>query len=420
MSRSVVVAPPGVLRVCPSQRVMGNRVFRTFPQLDGSLLRVNFRDRVGEARLSDAGLPHALRLLKSGVCVGGRRFIFMCYTSGQLRRTKQAWFIADDAPLSPAEVLSELGDFERLHPGRWAARIGQCFSDTRVAHSCDFDWQRIGDVHRADPEGCSQCFTDGAGTISRALLHEIAQRLHQSPTPSALQIRVGGAKGVVTVDRTLPGLALCTRPSMHKFASSARTIEVCSAASWKPGHLNRQLISVLSSRGVTDDAFIALHNAAARAIDRLLTGNSAAAASACKLLHGRSIMTEMLLAGVTSTAEPLLAGMLWHLHRSTWEKIADSGHITVPDACRLVGVPVPDVYSAKLSYGQVFLQVVPPHGEARVITGPVLVAKSPALHPGDALLLEAVDIPELRHLSNVLVFPTDGPRPHAMETSGGE
>src|SRR5689334_15150160 len=38
----------------------------------------------------------------------------------------------------------------------------------------------------------------------------------------------------------------------------------------------------------------------------------------------------------------------------------------------------------------------------------------------DFRLLEAVDIPELHHLKDVIVFPTRGVRPHALEIGGGD
>ena len=44
--------------------------------------------------------------------------------------------------------------------------------------------------------------------------------------------------------------------------------------------------------------------------------------------------------------------------------------------------------------------------DEQVITGDVLVTKNPCSHPGDVRKLKAVDIPELRHLYNVVVFNT--------------
>ena len=43
---------------------------------------------------------------------------------------------------------------------------------------------------------------------------------------------------------------------MEKFEADARTIEVCDVAMAKPGYANRQLITLLSFRGVRDGAFL--------------------------------------------------------------------------------------------------------------------------------------------------------------------
>ena len=42
------------------------------------------------------------------------------------------------------------------------------------------------------------------------------------------------------------------------------------------------------------------------------------------------------------------------------------------------------------------------------------------LLPGDIRRLEGVDVPQLHGLKNVIVFPRNGVRPHAMEMSGGD
>ena len=57
---------------------------------------------------------------------------------------------------------------------------------------------------------------------------------------------------------------------------------------------------------------------------------------------------------------------------------------------------------------------------AMAIVGTVVIAKNPCLHPGDVRILEAVDVPELHHLVDCLVFPRKGDRPHANEASGSD
>jgi hypothetical protein len=47
-------------------------------------------------------------------------------------------------------------------------------------------------------------------------------------------------------------------------------------------------------------------------------------------------------------------------------------------------------------------------------------ARAPSYYPGDLRVLELVDLEGLRHLRDVLVFPVQGPRPHADECPGGE
>ncbi len=49
-----------------------------------------------------------------------------------------------------------------------------------------------------------------------------------------------------------------------------------------------------------------------------------------------------------------------------------------------------------------------------------MVTRNPCLHPGDVRQLEAVDVPELRHLVDCIVFPKNGARPHPNEMAGKE
>jgi len=56
----------------------------------------------------------------------------------------------------------------------------------------------------------------------------------------------------------------------------------------------------------------------------------------------------------------------------------------------------------------------------QILTGNVMVTRNPATHPGDVRIMLAVDRPELRHLSNVVVFSSKGERPACNMMAGGD
>jgi RNA-dependent RNA polymerase len=65
-----------------------------------------------------------------------------------------------------------------------------------------------------------------------------------------------------------------------------------------------------------------------------------------------------------------------------------------------------------LNYGEVFIQASNSANDRGkfVVTGKVVVAKNPCLHPGDVRILKAVYHPALDHMVNCVVFPQQGPR----------
>ena len=84
-------------------------------------------------------------------------------------------------------------------------------------------------------------------------------QLKTSGQAAAFQIRFAGFKGVVAVCSTVPRhLKLRLRPSMRKFESSHLQLEVIQVARRFPGHLNREIILLLSTLDIQDDVFMGL------------------------------------------------------------------------------------------------------------------------------------------------------------------
>ncbi|EFC38028.1 predicted protein [Naegleria gruberi] len=86
---------------------------------------------------------------------------------------------------------------------------------------------------------------------------------------------------------------------------------------------------------------------------------------------------------------------------------------------RLYGIADP---FGVLKEGQIFIQVSSLNDPKKknVIENTVIVTKEPCLHRGDLRKLEAVNIPELNFLYDVIVFPTKGSRPITNMIAGSD
>lgn len=177
-------------------------------------------------------------------------------------------------------VISRLGDFSKIRsPAKCAARIGQAFSQTFSSIRLPPEAIRsLPDVKVGD-----RVFSDGVGTCSQSVMKMIWKEYAQSKDlkPTVFQIRFkgryfesceilnakltihAGAKGMISLDSTLQGDALCLRPSMIKFEGTGENIEICGAGLKPlPMYLNRPLIKILEDLGVEGTVFLDLQAAA--------------------------------------------------------------------------------------------------------------------------------------------------------------
>ncbi|XP_040987157.1 RNA-dependent RNA polymerase 2 [Juglans microcarpa x Juglans regia] len=382
------------------------------------------------------GIYHRiLSVLRDGIVIGAKRFEFLAFSASQLR-SNSVWMFASNEKVKAEDIREWMGCFNKIRSvSKCAARMGQLFSSSFQTLVVPIqDVEIIPDVE-VTSDGIDYCFSDGIGKISLSFAGQVAQKCGLNQTPSAFQIRYGGYKGVVAVDRN-SYMKLSLRGSMLKFESKTRMLNVTKWSESMPCYLNREIISLLSTLGVEDQVFEKLQEEQLCLLGKMLS-NREAALNVLQSLNGsdsRNILVKMLLQGYEPNQEPYLSMMLQAHYENLLSDLKSRCRIFVPKGRILVGCLDE---TGILNYGQVYVRVTMTKAELQswdqsffrklddatcVIVGSVVVTKNPCLHPGDIRVLEAiyeVDLEE-RGLVDCLVFPQKGERPHPNECSGGD
>ncbi|KAG8896604.1 hypothetical protein FRB99_008802, partial [Tulasnella sp. 403] len=348
-------------------------------------------------------------------------------------------------------IRNDLGDFDpvlRTKPARYGARISQAFSSTDP--SVEVKRHEIKDIDDVETEmlygdghghAIRYNFTDGVGTISPQLADEIWEKLcdirFRGPVaPRAYQIRIGGCKGVVSVDYKLQGRQLCIRPSMRKFEAPNTEIEISEAFDTPiPFHLNRPLIMLLDTLGVKALPFTKYLNKELDDIHNMLGAPNRSASLMQKHGLGKSYKIPLFLNrleryNMTALHErdPFIRKLLLYAKYHVKRDIKYHARIPIKDCWTLVGVA--DVHDV-LKEGEVFACIRLARKEPTWLKGPVCVSrsfylKSPTVHPGDIQRVVAVGKPEpgspydIEDLANCLVFSVKGSRPLSTCLGGGD
>ncbi|CAM8892547.1 unnamed protein product [Rhodiola kirilowii] len=439
----------------PPEVELSNRVLRHFKHISDRFLRVTFMDEGMQSMNNNVLNSYMASIIKDidrtasfsqktsiyrrvcsylngGIHLCGRKYSFLAFSSNQLRDSS-AWFFAEDDDLTVIKVINWMGKFTARNVAKCAARMGQCFSSTYATIEVPRNQVML---NYPDIERNSYVFSDGIGIMTPDLAQEVAEKLKlEKDPPCAFQIRYAGCKGVIACwPGKNDGIRLSLRTSMVKFISRHTTLEVCSWTRFQPGFLNRQIVTLLSALGVTDDIFWKMQETMISKLNHMLADADAAfdvLMASCAEQGNTAAM--MLSAGFRPQTEPHLAGMLTCVRAAQLWGLREKARIFVPKGRWLMGC-LDEL--AVLEQGQCFIQVSSPklencflkHGSRfsetrkclQVIKGHVVVAKNPCLHPGDIRILEAVDAPGLHHLTDCLVFPQNGERPHTNEASGSD
>lgn len=367
-----------------------------------------------------------LSVLNEGIVIGAKRFEFLAFSASQLR-SNAVWMFASNENVSAEDIREWMGCFNKIRSvSKCAARMGQLFSSSmQTLEVPSQEVEVIPDVE-VTTDGIGYCFSDGIGKISLSFATQIAQKCGLNHTPSAFQIRYGGYKGVIAVDRN-SFRKISLRGSMLKFESENRMLNVTKWSDSMPCYLNREIVSLLSSLGVDDKVFEAMQDQQLSRLEKMLTSREVAL-GVLESMSGsdaKGILAQMLLQGYEPNVEPYLSMMLRAHHNSLLSDLRSRCRIFVPKGRILIGCMDE---TGILEYGQVYCRTTMTKTEllqldgqsffqkvdetTSVLIGKVVVTKNPCLHPGDVRVLEAVYEVALEEkgLVDCVVFPQKGER----------
>lgn len=445
-SRKATITPSTIYLSSPTVETT-NRVLRHYARenRDGRFLRVQFTDELfegpinscAEKQRNDELFTRVYRTLFNGIQIGDRHYEFLAFGNSQFRENG-AYFFCPTNHLSCNDIRQWMGNFSHIPVvAKYAARLGQCFSTTRAINGLSKpDIVKIADVERGD-----YCFTDGVGKISPFLAQMIAAELglRQPTAPSAFQFRLGGCKGVLAVWPDAKDKEVHIRKSQQKFTATYNGLEIIRCARFSNATLNRQTITILSSLGVPDEVFLDMLSDQLAGYQAALDNDDEAVKLLVRFIDDNQMtinIATMIRNGFMAKRDPFVLSLL-HLWRS-WsikllkEKakiIVENGAFVlgcIDETGTLRGYSKPEIARgqqfAEEDLPQIFIQVPDKADRSKynVIEGVCLVGRNPSLHPGDLRVVQAVNVPALHHLRDVVVFPLNGERDIPSMCSGGD
>lgn len=360
------------------------------------------------------------RMLNAGITINGVSYYFYGHSNSQLKK-KTCYLVRARNGAETFKKINELGEFSKITSvAKRAKRIGLLFS--AAESTIQLDETKCLDIDDVEDNG--HVFTDGCGLVSKkyskqlSLLSNII--FHNTAyTPSVYQIRYKGYKGTLMV---VPNLStkhhVHFRASMKKFNSCPdNTFSVLNYS--KPytfGYLNGQLVTLLSTLGISDDIFF-------RKQQEYFTFLKGA------LVDPHSAFIFLSYKGQHELAEKVLNGLapvkvsIRRLIRDEWKGSYDKKdkgrvRIMIPQSRLLFGVAD---YTGTLKKGEVLVRITVEGLGVKSLDGAeVIVGRNPCLHPGDIRKFKAVRNDSLGHLEDCIVFPIVGKRDAPSLMSGGD
>ena len=416
-----MVTPSRVICLQPIL-TQSNRLFRKYP--NERFLNLAFREEQGQPLQDKNVFVFVKKVIKTGVEIDGNKFHFLVCSGSQLR-VKRAILIHIQDAKSAAKRIRDIrfelvGNSPIYNETKYLSRVGLfCSSDYPSYSIGETETHCLPDLIAKN----SLLLTDGAGKISKRLAKDIISKLgneNQSlrGSPSALQVRLAGLKGVLTVvdeyaDPDFQCVAspcsIIYRKSMRKIDWTDSTLCIVKYANYNELFLNMQVINLLTSlqdplgKWDPDTRLKSLFEQYIYYIALIFTDYDIARG---ELVSNLPNYFEDTASHFDILSEPYYLSLLRCIYTYRVKTLVKRTRIPIKDACLLMGIPDP---IGVLRDGEISVCFqTDPKSNVIKLNGRVLIYKNPCLHPGDLLTPTAVDRPELYHLVNVIVFPITG------------
>ncbi|KAL7542670.1 hypothetical protein ACHAXR_011976, partial [Thalassiosira sp. AJA248-18] len=442
---------------------MSNRLVRKFIENESfsgeAFIRVSIGDENTDKLFSDDLSTQVeariSSLVLNGIVLGKKKYLFLAYSSSQLKE-QSMWMVCPEYNWSITQIRRSMGDFSMcLTAAKYAARMGQCFSttiDTTFGAKEDgqrglMNWARqaLGFGHRPGTGDDSKTLrvkdnlpditsygghehSDGVDLIRKEVLESVLKQVPFGPKYkkdiSAIQIRYGGAKGVLVAwdfdklkDRRCGGYDVCLRPSMVKFVAPYDTLEVVTLAKNIPYYLNRNVILLGSYHGISDGNFREMQAHHLSSLNKMLV-DASFAQSFLPQLGGpdnglTSTLCHMLNASLKPDTDPFLYSSLHAIRSHHLMNLRKKARIHIEKGVVLIG-GIDE--SGLLPENCIFLQVP----RQRKVGSSQEDDDYEVVEGRDMRMLTAINIPELRDKKNVVLFSQHGDRPEADKMSGSD
>ncbi|KAI0063600.1 RdRP-domain-containing protein [Artomyces pyxidatus] len=370
---------------------------------------------------------YMIRLFKAGLFLNGVQYRYYGHGNSQMRG-RGCYLRQANTDGELDQLIYAMGDLEKImNVAKRAKRIGLLFSGAELDYVLDPKY--VGDID--DLMTGDENFSDGCGLISRRLSMQISRSKrvifrNRPYTPCVIQIRYRGYKGVLMLHPALDEEKIHLvefRKSMKKFNATADNIfsVVDYSKPYSFGRLNSDIVVLLSSLGVTNEALLAKQTE----YFQWIQDASQDVVKGFEFMSslGKHVWAEkLLLDGIDSPAvqREIRASQKAELaaFRKNDDLKKERVRMLIHKSRRLFGVC--DPYRI-LREGEVHVRITVSRTGVSAIHGlDVIVVRNPCLHPGDILKLRAVYNPKLAHLVDCVVFPSMGRRAAPAMSSGGD